>query len=382
MRERIVDLLEKIDLAVAESEGVIAREELRPISELRNEIRTRLAYPDDVIVVGLVGGTGSGKSTILNAIAGREIAAVGSIRPTTDEPMALVPERHQEGLSGYLDELEVDARVGHDLHPWLCLIDLPDTDSVTVSHLHTVAGIMPRLDLIAWVVDPEKYRDAAIHRQIRDISGYQSQFVFILNQIDRLPRPEQELVHGDLVEALKEEGIQDPEVFSIAAGPPAGPPQGIDELVSGLRARRDSRDLIYGKLALDIGVAAAHLASLTSGASGVDFESRWSATRQEIENLIDGGRSAEIAPVVAGLVADLATETGDSTSVELGEIAAQVHDLLADAVLSGEDASGITTRVETEVGVPVRSVLRRRARAHAAVTDLVLSAGQVRHRSR
>lgn len=378
MRERIVDLLEKIDLAVAESEGVLTREELRPISELRNEIRTRLAYPDDVIVVGLVGGTGSGKSTILNAIAGKEVAVVGSIRPTTDEPTALVPERHKQGLSGYLDQLEVESRVDADRHPWLCLIDLPDTDSVTVSHLHTVQGILPRLDLIAWVVDPEKYRDAAIHRQIRDVAGYQSQFVFILNQVDRLSGPERELVRADLIEALREDGIEDPQVFPTTAGPTAGPPHGIDELVSGLRGRNDSRELIYGKLALDIGAAASHLAGLTSGSSGLDFEKRWAATRHEIAELGDRGQSAEIIPVVTRLVADLAFESGDSTSAELDGIARDVPDLLAEAVLSGEDAAGILTRVETEVGEPVRSILRRRARAHAAISDLVLSVDRLR----
>lgn len=373
MRERIVDLLEKIDLAVAESEGVLDSRDLRPISQLRNEIRSRLAHPDEVIVVGLVGGTGSGKSSLLNAIFGKETAEVGSIRPTTDRPLALVPARHGQGLDGYLDALDIETRVTSERHPWLCLIDLPDTDSVTVSHLHTVEGIMPRLDVIAWVMDPEKYRDAAIHHQIQDVAAYQSQFLFILNQIDRLPVPDQHLVESDLVEALVGDGIAEPEVFSTAANPTAGPAQGIEEFLAGLRERHESRELIYRKLALDVGAAASSLAELTSGASGLDFEARWSATRQEVAELLARGESAEVAPTVSRLVGALASESGDTTGKELAELADEIRDSMEDAVLAGEEPPGVLIRLETEAGDPIRSILRRRARSHAAVADLVLS---------
>jgi hypothetical protein len=378
MREQIIDLLEKIDLAVAESEGVVEPGALRPISELRNEIRTRLAYPDEVIVVGLVGGTGSGKSSILNAVAGSEVAEVGSLRPTTDQPMALVPGHHAAGLSGYLDDLDIESRVTSESHPWLCLIDLPDTDSVTVAHLHTVEELMPRLDVIAWVVDPEKYRDAAIHGQIRDVSAYQSQFIFVLNQIDRLQSAEEALVESDLVGALEEDGIERPDVYPVAANPAAGPARGIDALLAGLRARQESAGLTYSKLALDVEAAASSLSQLTSGASGLDFESRWSEVLKEVEELIDQGRTAEIAPSVRRLIADLAAESGDATGPELEALAGSVHDAMEKAVLSGEDRPAILLRLETEAGESIRSILRRRARSHAAVTDLVLSVNQIR----
>ena len=69
MRDRVVDLLEKVDLALASSAGVIPDESLTGVAAVRDLVRTRLAYPEDVIVAGLVGGTGSGKSSLLNAVA-------------------------------------------------------------------------------------------------------------------------------------------------------------------------------------------------------------------------------------------------------------------------------------------------------------------------
>src|SRR5262245_5880158 len=45
---------------------------------------------DRVLVVGVVGGTGTGKSTLLNALAGQRVCAAGDVeRPTTRRPVVL-----------------------------------------------------------------------------------------------------------------------------------------------------------------------------------------------------------------------------------------------------------------------------------------------------
>ena len=50
----------------------------------------RLHLGADHTVVALVGATGSGKSSLFNALAGMEIAEVDARRPTTSQPMACV----------------------------------------------------------------------------------------------------------------------------------------------------------------------------------------------------------------------------------------------------------------------------------------------------
>jgi len=55
---------------------------------VRQTARERARFPGDAYVLALVGGTGVGKSTLLNALAGEEISTASARRPTTStEPI-------------------------------------------------------------------------------------------------------------------------------------------------------------------------------------------------------------------------------------------------------------------------------------------------------
>ena len=142
MRERLTVLLEKADLALGSASGVIADDTLAPLIDSVRGVRTRLAYPEDVLVVALAGGTGSGKSSLFNAICEEELVDVGGVRPTTSKPAAAVPAGVGSSMDGYLDQLGIVTRHTHD-GAKLCLLDLPDTDSVELEHRYRVDALLP-----------------------------------------------------------------------------------------------------------------------------------------------------------------------------------------------------------------------------------------------
>ena len=293
MHDALVGLLDKVDTAVAESVGALDRTEVESVAALARATRVRLAYPDSIVVVALAGGTGSGKSSLANAIAGEEVALTGGIRPMTSEPLALVPADGAESLDGFLDELGISDRVEHDGPSWLCLIDLPDNDSVELDHRHRVDALLPRVDMVAWVTDPEKYRDAVLHHQyISEMSRYQEQFVVVLNQIDRLDPEDVEVVVGDLGKALREDGILEPEVIATAASPVAGPPFGVDLLIDSLEAALDRRLAVSRKALADLASASSRLVASSSMAHAVDFERQWADQVRSACDLAIAGRAA------------------------------------------------------------------------------------------
>jgi energy-coupling factor transporter ATP-binding protein EcfA2 len=224
------------------------------------DARFRLDYPDDVIVAALAGGTGSGKSSLFNAMTGTDAAPIGDVRPTTSEPLAAVPAGRPGVMDGYLDRMGVDRRVAHD-SDHLCVIDLPDTDSVVAEHRHRVESVLPRIDVLIWVVDPEKYRDSALHhRYLQPLAGYASQFLFVLNRVD-LVRPEDaDRVAVDLRVALDEDGIAEPGCFP-PPWHPRSPSHGVDEVMERLREMARYRETLYRKLILDLGRASTELES-------------------------------------------------------------------------------------------------------------------------
>ena len=405
MHDALVGLLDKVDTAVAESAGVLDRTDVESVAALARDTRIRLSYPDSIVVVALAGGTGSGKSSLVNAIAGEEVALTGGIRPMTSEPLAMVPAEGAEALDGFLDELGISDRVEHDGPSWLCLLDLPDNDSVELDHRHRVDALLPRVDMVAWVTDPEKYRDAVLHHQyISEMSGYQEQFLFVLNQVDRLDPEDVEVVVDDLSRALREDGILEPKVIATAASPVAGPPYGVDLLIDTLEVALDRRLAVNRKALADLASASSRLVASSSMAHSVDFEKRWADEVASACDLAIAGRAAGGGHDLAEYVAHLATEMGGETEHRLQDLAIETHAAFlrcvatedsttepgrswlrrrrSDTRAGGEmDREDLIARVDLEIGEPIRDLLVQRGRAHAAITDLALALGDMERRS-
>jgi hypothetical protein len=413
MHDALVDLLDRVDTAVAESAGVLDRSDVDKVATRARDIRVRLSYPEEVTVAALAGGTGSGKSSLLNAVAGEEVALTGGIRPMTSKPLALVPARWAGALGGYMDALGITDRVEHHGPSWLCLLDLPDNDSVELDHRHRVDALLPRVDLVVWVTDPEKYRDASLHHvYIAPLAAYQDQFLFVLNQVDRLDVDDARIVESDFAEALSEDGITGPEVLATAASPVAGPPIGIDRLLGSLERARSGRRGVHGKALTDLALAASALVESSSGARGVDFETRWAHEVASAVDLAREGRAAGGAHDVAAFVTELANEIDGETGARLQGMAVEAHASFLDCLTAARGGSAepeatprswtarfrgrsrpmqpatgelapredLITRVDETIGNPIRELLVQRGRAHAAITELALALGDLERR--
>ncbi len=167
-------------------------------------------------VVALAGATGSGKSSLFNAVAGFTISTVGVRRPTTSHPVACV---WGPGADPLLDWLQVPSRhrTEHDSEleggaaspmTGLVLLDMPDHDSRELAHRVDVDRLVDRIDLIVWVVDPQKYADEALHADyLRRLRGHDDVLIVVLNQVDRLGPAERTAVLDDLRRLVREDGL-------------------------------------------------------------------------------------------------------------------------------------------------------------------------------
>jgi hypothetical protein len=161
----------------------------------------RMGFPGDAYVLALVGGTGVGKSSLLNALAVETVSPASVRRPTTSVPVAWVPAAERTALEPLLEWLGVDEVREHgatDLGP-VAILDLPDMDSVASEHRARVEAILPRVDAVAWVTDPEKYHDAALHDDfLRAWVGRLARQVVIVNKADRLGPDDGRRIRRDL----------------------------------------------------------------------------------------------------------------------------------------------------------------------------------------
>jgi hypothetical protein len=81
----------------------------------------------------------------------------------------------------------------------LAIVDLPDLDSTSTEHRRRVEAILPRVDAVIWVTDPEKYADAILHDDfLRAWSPRLGRQVIVLNKADRLSAADGVRVQSDL----------------------------------------------------------------------------------------------------------------------------------------------------------------------------------------
>lgn len=202
------------------AQGRAPQEVVRPALDLVQRAGERLAISGEHTVVALAGATGSGKSSAFNAISGTRWATVGVQRPTTSDAMAVA--WGTELPTRLLDWLGVGRRhlvVAEDsAFEKLVLLDLPDHDSTEIDHKVTVDRLVKLVDMLIWVVDPQKYADAALHDgYLKPLADHSEIMVVVLNQIDRLTPDQCAKALNDLRRLLDTEGLRETPVLSLSA---------------------------------------------------------------------------------------------------------------------------------------------------------------------
>jgi energy-coupling factor transporter ATP-binding protein EcfA2 len=192
-----IDAARSLGLDVAEAERV------------RSETIERLGLSAELYVLALVGGTGVGKSSLLNAIAGTAVSPAGARRPTTEHPVAWIPVTSaEEDVASILGRIGIVERRTHadaGLRN-VVILDLPDMDSVAAAHRERVEALLPKVDAVAWITDPEKYADALLHDAFlrRWVPRLDRQLV-VINKADRLDGDGRRAVERDMARTLDRE---------------------------------------------------------------------------------------------------------------------------------------------------------------------------------
>jgi GTP-binding protein EngB required for normal cell division len=301
-RSAKADLPERLDALAAAAEDASGRLPADVVEKARTVVtraghRRRLSAAHTV--VALAGATGSGKSSLFNAVTRLDLARVGVRRPTTSEPLACiwgtqgaaplldwlsVPRGHQVPKESLLDSGEADALDG------LVLLDLPDHDSTDKSHRKQVDRLVEMVDLFVWVLDPQKYADAALHdRYLKRLAGHGAVTVVVLNQIDKLAPGDVQVCVDDLRRLLTKDGFDKVPIVPMSAVTGEGVAEFVDLLRDAVGRRRAADD----RVAADVSDAATDLLDATGRGepAGVSDADR--------KRLVDGLAEAAGVAIVA-----------------------------------------------------------------------------------
>jgi GTP-binding protein EngB required for normal cell division len=282
--------------ALAEA-AELARDRLdeRLVDDARHVVEkagNRLGLGIETTVAALAGPTGAGKSSLFNALAGQSLVEVGRRRPTTSATTAAVWGEVDPALLTWLEVPRRNVIEGGE-YDRLVLLDLPDFDSVERDHRDEVDRVVALADLLLWVVDPQKYADAAWHeRYVRPLRSYGEAMAIALNQADLLAPDALAACVDDLRRLLAADGVEGAPVIAVSAV--TG--EGLDTLRRLLWDRVDARTAAAQRLAADVDVsAAALLAQCGEGkAHGVHRDDR--------ERLVSALADAAAVPTVVRAV--------------------------------------------------------------------------------
>ena len=260
--------IEGLDAATEAARGRLDDDLVDDARAVVDRASGRLRLSAEHTVVAIAGATGSGKSSTFNALTGLELSAVGVRRPTTSWASACVwgregadellewlgiPSRHQTTRDSMLDT----GRRGKDNElEGVVLLDLPDHDSTEVSHHLEVDRLVQLADLLIWVLDPQKYADAAVHdRYLAPLATHQGVMLVVLNHIDTVPEQRRQAMVDDVRRLLAEDGLPEVPVIPVSARHGIG----VDQLRSEIANRVSAKKMTRARLEADLRAAASRL---------------------------------------------------------------------------------------------------------------------------
>lgn len=208
-RERISEM-ENIPFPGFTEEGIRLSLDLRALVRERNLLAYKEATP--FFWVFFMGGTGTGKSTVFDAVCGVPVSAVGAERPKTSGAVGFV--HHEASLEagfpfpefgfvkhGGTDDFRRSPLIGEPgvIHLWLhdkadlafvVLMDTPDVDSVKASNRTLVETLWRLADVVVFVTSQEKYADDVPSRFLKKIVEDGTDVLVVCNKVGAETREE------------------------------------------------------------------------------------------------------------------------------------------------------------------------------------------------
>ena len=169
-----------------------------------------------------VGGTGTGKSSLFNALCGKPLSETGVERPKTCGPVAYVhrdcpieesfpfpsiqterrssEDLHSRPAAGSPDHLLI---LEHDRQDWshLVVVDTPDLDSVETENREIAEDLYLLSDAVVFLTSQEKYADEVPYQFLQRIIEERKPFFFLLN------KAQEQLTVDEVIGALQGQGL-------------------------------------------------------------------------------------------------------------------------------------------------------------------------------
>jgi len=205
---------------------------LKRVLDRVETLSIRLESP---LVVATFGGTGTGKSSLVNALVGEECTASGRQRPTTKKPILITHTQTElDALGLPLSELNIVQRDTPILKD-IIVLDCPDPDTneeeSADSNLQRLRRLLPYCDVLIYVSTQQKYRSARVNEELKSAAaGCRMLFVQTHADLDEDIRDDWKLSLGDEFEV--------PEMYFVDSA------RGLQEQQSGQEPSGDLGRLI------------------------------------------------------------------------------------------------------------------------------------------
>ena len=217
------------------------------VAQIDDYILPRLANIDAPLLAVVGGSTGSGKSTLVNAIVGQQVTTSGVIRPTTRQPVlvanpadsawfnctrvlpGLAREQGEAGANPSATSLRTVASGA--VSPGLALLDAPDFDSIDDRNRALASQLLAAADLWVFVTTPARYADQMVWNFLNDAAGRDIEVIVVLNRVDEDALA---TVPDDLRRMMAEAGLGEATLYTV---PDAGQVETLlpDNLVQPIR---------------------------------------------------------------------------------------------------------------------------------------------------